>query len=146
MMAPSGSFSVNWHKTLTSAGRCRHSRRWHLFGSCTAGGSLGQARRGDSEALAARDDEIIDWLALLDLSVQCEPRMTRFVHTGLLLSICHAGRQRPKSDRRASRGRLLGWRLSRRFGGREDKAESQANTYRERAPHCQFLMSGSDCL
>jgi hypothetical protein len=61
--------SDNHGKALTGAGRCGHSRRWHLLGSSAAGGSLGQARRGGSEALAARDDEIIDWLALLDLSV-----------------------------------------------------------------------------
>src|SRR5262249_51994643 len=50
--------SDNHRKALTGAGRCGHSRRWHLFGSGAAGGSLGQVRWRGSDALAAGDDEI----------------------------------------------------------------------------------------
>jgi len=133
-------------KALTGAGRRRGSRRRHLFGSGTAGSSFGQARRPGGEALAARDHEIIDWLALFDFSMQREPRMARFVHTGLLLAIRHAGRQRAKRDRSASWGRLLGWRLVRRGGRHSMEAKGQADTDRERAPHCQFLISCNNQL
>src|SRR5215472_13191385 len=136
----------NQCKALPGAGRCGRSGRRHLLGSCTAGGSLGQARGCGGEPLAAREYEIINRLALFDFSVQSEPRTARFVDAGLLLSVRHAGGHRTKANRGASWRCLLGGRLGGRNGRRGKKAKGEANPDRGRAPHCQFLVSSNHRL
>src|ERR1700730_6763741 len=63
-------------ETLPCAGRRRGSGCGHFLGGGAAGGRLRKACRRGSNTLAPGDHKIVDRLALLDLSMQFEPRMT----------------------------------------------------------------------
>src|SRR6266478_4670534 len=129
-------------ETLPRAGRRGGSGCGHFLGGGAAGGRLRKACRRGSNTLAPGDHKIVDRLALLDLSMQFEPRMTRLVHSGLLLPVGHAGRHGTKRDRRATRRRLLrSWRLGGGGGGRCGNTESEADTDRDSAAHHSSLFS-----
>src|SRR5271169_8436 len=102
---------------LTTARRSSGSDRlWQFLLYSTDCDRRGQRGRRGRKPLAVGEHEIIDWLPLLDVSMQRERAIARSVEAGLLLAIACPGSHSVKRERTTRRRSLFRRVFCRREG------------------------------